>query len=373
MLDAPNRLPLAFRWIDRTIVVTGNAATDRSIALGATIDAIDGILTATILQRLLPYVKADGANDGKRVYDLSVTGRAKYEAFDVFFPIAFKLGPKVLVEGRNPNGERFRAELALCTSSQRNTRLGYKVDPWHFSRIDSKTALWRLSTMAAWNFGFDWKATLADQTRDLIASKSDALVLDLRGNEGGLDEVIWELARALASKPITVPPFDRVIQYKVVPDDLRPYLETWDQSWFNVERRVTERPDGRYAPILPATSRISESRSAFKGRVILLVDEGNSSATFILALALKSSGIATIVGRPTGGSRRGINGGQMFMLRLPKSGIEIDIPLIGSFALDQPDQGVVPDHRVAWTAEDISAGRDPDLELVKTLLTNNVH
>ena len=54
--------------------------------------------------------------------------------------------------------------------------------------------------------------------------------------------------------------------------------------------------------------------------------------------------LATIIGETTGGNRRGINGGCFYFFRLPETGLEVDLPLIGTFPLTrQPDAGIVPD------------------------------
>jgi hypothetical protein len=70
-----------------------------------------------------------------------------------------------------------------------------------------------------------------------------------------------------------------------------------------------------------------------------------------------------LFGAPTGGNRRGINGGSFYFLRLPNSGLEVDLPLTGFFrTTPQPDAGLVPDINIALTADDIAVGRDPVLE-----------
>jgi hypothetical protein len=85
----------------------------------------------------------------------------------------------------------------------------------------------------------------------------------------------------------------------------------------------------------------------------------NSSATFQFADLVQASKLGLLVGAPTGGNRRGINGGAFFFLRLPASGLEVDLPLIGTFpATPQPDAGLTPDVAVAETQEDIAQGRD---------------
>jgi C-terminal processing protease CtpA/Prc len=97
----------------------------------------------------------------------------------------------------------------------------------------------------------------------------------------------------------------------------------------------------------------------FKGQLIVLVSPTNSSATFQFASLVQSSKLGLLVGSPTGGNRRGINGGAFFFLRLPASGLEVDLPLIGTFpATPQPDAGVVPDVTVKETVADIREGVD---------------
>ena len=80
-------------------------------------------------------------------------------------------------------------------------------------------------------------------------------------------------------------------------------------------------------------------------------------------------GIAHVVGAETGGNRRGINGGCFYFLRLPDTGFEIDLPLIGNFPLvPQPDAGLRPDIAAPLTPAAIAAGRDPALDRALALV-----
>ncbi|MBC7805157.1 MAG: hypothetical protein H7145_03305 [Akkermansiaceae bacterium] len=47
----------------------------------------------------------------------------------------------------------------------------------------------------------------------------------------------------------------------------------------------------------------------FVGHLYVLVDSSNSSATFQFAKVIKQNNLGTLVGQPTGGNQRGINGG----------------------------------------------------------------
>jgi hypothetical protein len=103
-----------------------------------------------------------------------------------------------------------------------------------------------------------------------------------------------------------------------------------------------------------------------------LVSAVKSSATFEFASAVRRAGAGKLVGQPTGGNLRGINGGAFFFLNLPNSRLEIDLPLIGQFPVEpQPDAGLQPDIRVRPSVAAIAAGHDGELEAVRADLLRN--
>jgi hypothetical protein len=74
------------------------------------------------------------------------------------------------------------------------------------------------------------------------------------------------------------------------------------------------------------------------------------------------------VGETTGGSKKGINGGNIFFLRLPNSRIEVDIPVYGSFNNDAKDEGIAPDVFIPRTITGVREGIDVQLtELLKRI------
>jgi C-terminal processing protease CtpA/Prc len=188
------------------------------------------------------------------------------------------------------------------------------------------------------------------------------LIVDLRGNEGGNDCGDPILAR-LINAPLKRADYARRVRYQRVPERLNAYLDTWDDSFRDWGNNATARTDGFFdlqgetedAGIQPKGPR-------FTGKVIVLIDAENSSATFQFAQTVQQNGLGTLVGQATGGNLRGINGGSFFFLRLPASGLEVDVPLVASFPkTTQPDSGVTPDTFVALTSQDIGRGEDPVL------------
>ena len=79
-----------------------------------------------------------------------------------------------------------------------------------------------------------------------------------------------------------------------------------------------------------------------------------------------------LVGEATGGNQRGGNGGAFFFVRLPASGIEFDLPLIGNFPMQPaPDAGIEPDLKVDVAAVDIATGIDAQMERALALATGS--
>lgn len=76
-----------------------------------------------------------------------------------------------------------------------------------------------------------------------------------------------------------------------------------------------------------------------RAKLIVLIDSANGSATFQFAQKVRRNGLGVLLGEPTGGNQRGINGGAYFFLRLPESRLEVDLPLVGYFAAGSPMPG----------------------------------
>lgn len=355
------RLPFLFRWIDGQIVITRNQGPDARISPGTIIHRINGVRGRDILARLMPYVRADGSNDAKRIALLDVRGEEAWETFDIFYGL---LHPKVdhfTVEARTPDGRPFTTRLPALSLAQRRAAAPAKATAddsrWTFD-WRGKTAVLTMPGWALYNSRWDWQSWLAARMAELDRAGATGLIVDLRGNEGGLDcgnDVIAHLI----DQPLVVTGFDRRLRYRRAPERLRPYLDTWDRSFDTLGEDATDLGNGFYRQASNAQITIAPKGPRFRGKVAVLIEPMNSSATFQFAGLIKDHQLGLLIGSPTGGNRRGINGGAYYFLRLPASGLEIDLPLIGYFAPDNaPDAGIMPDIAVQQTAGDIAARHD---------------
>jgi hypothetical protein len=367
-----DKLPFLFRWIGERMIVTRDLSA-AGLSPGTEIHTIEGTDVRLLLRSLMPLARADGHNDAKRRQILAVNAVDRFQAFDIYLPMQW---PTLLARGRvrilatDPGGVSRRLEMPLMVPAEREAALpSVHQKPkdailWSIEHKPGAIACLSMPSWSVYNSSWDWRAWLEAQLDTIASDGTRALIIDLRGNEGGLDCGNAILAR-LVDRDVALVGSARRVRAPRVPDDLRPHVDTWDTSIYDWGDRATgPRPDGLFDLIERAgdangAMTIKPAGKRFRGKLIVLTDASNSSATFGFVQHLKINGLATIVGETTGGNRRGINGGAFLFLRLPTSGIEVDIPLIGYFPPNvQPDAGILPDLRVKDSPADIASEFD---------------
>ncbi len=366
LFEGNTRLPFQFLWLGGRIVVTSNQSDDPRLAPGAEVLSIDGRSSARILRQLMAYARADGANDFKRRALLSVAGFDRYESFDIFHALVFPNASGIFALRVRPSGggrvisvDTPAIGFAQRQAAMRQPEIGPQDPLWTLDFPDSATARLTMPNWALYNSGWNWRGFLDQGFAEVEARGTRKLIVDVRGNEGGND-CGDEIVARLIDAPIEREPNDRLVRYRRTPDRLNQYLDTWDNSFRDWGDDAQPAANGFYTLRGEIDDdRIVPKGPRFHGDVLVLIDAQNSSATFQFANCIQTNRLGRLVGQPTGGNRRGINGGAFFFLRLPASGLEADVPLIGRFArTPQPDAGLLPDVPIVLTTEDIAMGRD---------------
>jgi hypothetical protein len=367
LFDRKTRLPFHFIWLDGRMVVTADPS-GLGVPVGAEVLTINDVPAADLLRTLLPYARADGHNDAKRAALLGVTGTDSVEYFDVFHGLIFGAPPggghRIIL--RRTTGEEARLELPpiglIERQAQMKTRDYTGAAPfWDWTERPDGVVVLTMPSWAMFNSQWNWRAWL-DERLDSLPGRP-GLIIDLRGNEGGNDCGDEILAR-LTPSPIAARGAARLVRFERTPGDLDPFLDTWDNSFRTLGVGATPIGDGFYRltgeraddRVLPRGRRLNVRTAALVGPV-------NSSATFQFADKARASGLVRLFGQTTGGNQRGINGGCFFFVRLPASGIEFDLPLIGDFPPGHPpDAGLTPDVTIRPTPADLAQGHDRTLE-----------
>lgn len=368
VFNRADKLPITLRWVQGRALVTGSMVA--GAAAGAELLSIDDRPVAEISAALLPYLRADGLHEGALAKRWSqLDSGSNGGAMDRLLPLLFPpLGGQYRLGIRDRDGAPARSvSVAAVALAERDRQLPPPSNDWQL-RIEGDTAVLTLPTFAFWRSAFDPLAYLDRAFEQLRGVPY--LVIDQRRNEGGDDAIGQRLVAHLLRQPFTLPSFRIESAYERAPYNLVRYLDTWDYGFFDRTGQVTRDAGSRNwrLPDRPG-KRIEPVPAPYAGRVLLLVGPQNSSAGFLLARDLKASGGAVLVGQPTGGNLRGLNGGQLAWVTLPASGVGVDIPLIGAFETSHPpDAGVLPDHLVAPRWADAQAGVDTEMAAAQALV-----
>jgi hypothetical protein len=339
---------------------------------------IDDIAVSAILDTLLTVTRADGANDLNRLRRLEVRGDEQAEAFDILYPLFYPVGGRLALTVRSddkaPSRQLIVDALPAIVREDALARRYSTEAGWRLDFLDTRTARLTLTSLVPGaDTKLDWKKWLAESFATIQAKRIEALVLDVRAAEDGTDEVVSELLRYLALKPLPRVPQRRLWRTDQVPPGLQSFLEASSpllSSLRPADFQATN--DGAYERLSDRTVRvpIRPYPTAFAGKnTYALCGPRNSGAVFQLLQELQAAHLATLVGQPTGGNRRGTTGGQFFRLRLPNTGLEVDVPMISYSPLRaQPDEGLQPDDLVEPTVEALRAGIDPEMARIQALL-----
>lgn len=367
LFSRPTRLPFEFRWFAGTMVVTRAYAGISGLVPGSRVESLNGFSSSRVLQELMAYARADGHNDAKRRSLLSQQGDDSVEYFDVFQSLLFPpKGGVHRLQVRSPAGRLQPLEVPAITLEARQAQSRVPANDgspfWQWEMRSDGIAILTMPGWAMYSLKWkDWEPWLRERLDSLRGAK--ALLIDLRANEGG-EEIGERILARLAAKDLEFPAYAERVRFRRTPVDLDPYLDTWDNSFRRLGEGGTDLGDGFFQrPGSVARQTIPAQGPHLNLPVAALVGPANSSATFQFALQAKSSGLVTLIGQSTGGNLRGINGGCFFFVRLPASGLEFDLPLVGYFSpTPQPDGGLAPDIAVAERWEDVASGRDATME-----------
>jgi C-terminal processing protease CtpA/Prc len=346
LTDGADKLPFEYALTpaDGWVVTRSSSA----VLPGDTIVAVNDVPTERIIARLLPYVRGDGEDDGKRRALLDFRHRKKHEAIDVFLPLILppRDGQYTVTLRRDGRDSTLRV-ASMAAADRRAHALPVPPErPRHELTREGDIAILRVD---GFDYGDDedkWAPFVKNTFQSLQRDSVRTLVLDLRENEGGSDEGALLLLQHLIRTPITMPPLRRYVAYDTVPAALRPHLRTWDNAFYDRRGKVIPRGDGTFDLKEGAQwpTSIPVARNAFTGRVIVLTSYVNSSASHIMLRLLARRPGITLVGDPTGGSLRASTGGNLFFMSLPGTGMEVDVPLIAyDWGMSNPAGGVQPD------------------------------
>lgn len=377
-----DKIPFTFKWIDDEMIVTHNASENSTLVRGTKVLSINNIAVLDIRKKMFAYIGADGNTNKNRIYKTEVDGYDfRRNAFDIFYPLLYPIedGQLQLTIQQVGADEIEEITVHTLTRKRRFATLTERYehfpksrdDMWKFEIKDNHVAILTLNSFGLYGWKamtIDYKYFLADAFKKIHEAKIENLIIDIRENNGGNDEMAKELFLYLSEWDYN---YDREgrTRYVSFPNSLKPFIRTWgDDPWYYKLKPKNPNPiNGYYSFKESYDQEASKSdKNVFKGKTHMIIGSANTSLAFYTAARFTMQNIGTTIGTETGGNLNDINGGQILFLNLPHSKIEIDFPIMGAFTIpEQPDQGIKPDIEVNYSRQDIVS--NIDLELIRLL------
>jgi len=380
-------LPLRFQLIEGRMIVVSSDGQPGAPPAGSEILAINGKPVPALLLQLAPLVAYDGTTDQAIAAKLADDSDLMGDDFNENYPALFGFPESWEVEWKAVGSVasvtatlkpiRFAQWTALAGPGAKYRSEFYNAITW---RMSGKTARLGIDTFVNYRNLVQASAFLSGFFASMKEAGTDHLILDLRNNGGGSEDVSVALGRYLIDRPFT---WSKPIRYKAVRyGDLPDYFETWGdrEARFNPPLDAfTRSADGWYdrIPVLGGEA-VSDGDStfeqqpiselAYRGRLTILSGPRNGSGATRTIAQLKEKAGAVIIGEDSAGSAEGPTSGSIFLLKLPESGIKVRIPEawnrtnIAGFV---PGKGVPVDQLVVPTLADFEAGRDRTLAVAR--------
>ncbi len=363
--------PLQLRFLAGQAYVVGNAPS-QDVPLGSQIVSINGRALIDVLNRLFACLRVDGDVVSARYRQLDDSFSEKYHLL-VDQPETFE------IVYRDRHGQSQTAVLPGVSyqelkDSCRNYHPSIEGVLDFQIRGNPPVAILTVRKFVREEIEDHhgpFTAYLDAVFTEIRRKKMERLIIDLRGNGGG--DVGHQLLPYVIDEPV---------QYYRLIDTQRTrysFLEYTDNGVFfnRVHPRLWNRirnRDHRYELKGDYHLRLTPSPVRFTGKPVVLIDGNSFSAAAEFAAVVHYHDRATFIGEESGGAYYGNNAGDALRLTLPHTKLRLHIPIrryvmaVSDYAT--PARGILPDHEVTPTIEDILNRRDSVLEFAMSHIAN---
>lgn len=355
--------PFSVEVLDGKVYAFREYSADDHAVAGLEIRRINGMPIDRILSVMLAATPGDGDSRTVRPWRIGHGGgfpRMLYALLGLESPFQIEL--------RDPaNGKAQELKVAGVTGPDREKIAGtrYPQDKRPDSSADLKFLEdSRIAVLAI--YGFGGRAGPAekkplgqyidDAFAEIHARSSRSLIIDVRNNGGGADELGKKLLSFLVDQPFQY--YDDLI-YNAREFDFFRYV---NDARPIPEDEVEKRADGKYHNIKHPNWGVQQpSQPHFAGQVLVLMNGGSFSTTCEFLSNLHYRKRATFVGEEAAGGYYGNTSGSVAAVILPSSKVVVRVPLMTYYLAVKganPSRSILPDHEVKPGISDLLSGND---------------
>lgn len=360
--------PFTVRILDHRVFVYRDFSSDDHGLEGSEILSINGFSAKRLLKTISTVVTGEGHSRSAIPYRIGY-----YDIFAWQLYGLLKIESPFQIEYRDGRGKHKTVVVGKDYSELRSAVAARDPAPEANADLkfmdDGKIAVLTIRSFARY-VDSKRKLTIQDflqQSFERIEAKqSSSLIIDVRGNGGGLDEPGAQLFSYLWDRPFEYYK-DKTINdrefdfYKYAPDP-KPVPAC----------RVVKKADGKFHYHSdPGLGLQLPGKPHFGGKVLALMNGGSASTTceFLSMLPFHKRGV--LIGEEATGGYYGCTCGFQVTLILPNSEVRVPLGMVTYYyaAADykHASRGMIPDYPVKHTIEDFLTGRDKDMELALSL------
>jgi hypothetical protein len=350
------RLPLVVRVLDGKIYVLRDLSNEQGALRGQEIRAVNGLAADKIVQTMLTAMSGDGDVQTARMRRISGSNFA-----NALIDLLGLESPYTVTLWDAKQGREHAVRLQGIDAAKLEERRPTESATLTFFD-DGKIADLKINRFGGTANKKALKIFLQESFTELAKRKSTALIIDLRDNGGGADDLGKLLLSFLIDEP-----------FRYYDDLVLNGLDFSFRKYTNQQRALPanmleRQPNGKYRMVKhPNWGTQQPSKPTFTGKVYILINGNSFSTTSEFLSHAHSRKRAEFIGEESGGGYYGNTSGPGAMLTLPNTKLQAYVPLMTYYMAVRDDQaashGVMPDYPVKCTIDELLAGSDKELAL----------
>jgi len=353
-------LPLVMRVLDDKLYILRDLSNAKGTLTGKEVRAINGVTADRMMREMLAAVPGDGDVRTSRVRRMGDNF-----ANNLIDLLGMESPYRVTYRDAKQGSECSITLDGVDAKTLQQQRPKDSATLTFFD--DGKIADLKINRFGGTANNMDLRRFFQDSFVAIANKKSTGLVLDLRDNGGGADDLGKLLLSFLIDEPFRY--YDDLV-LNAIEFSFRKYSpRTLALPADMLERQ----PTGKYRMIKhPNWGLQQPSKPTFAGKVYILINGNSFSTTSEFLSHVHARKRATFIGEESGGGYYGNTSGPGAVLVLPNTKLQAYVPLMTYYMAvsdyKSASHGVVPDHPVSYTIDELRAGKDKELELALELL-----
>jgi hypothetical protein len=354
------RLPLVVRVLDGKPYVLRDLSSAQGTLAGKEVRAVKGLAADKIVQTMLAATPGDGDVHTARMQRISGSNFAAG-----LIDLLGMESPYTVTFWDAKQAREHTVKLEGIDAARLETPR--PKDSATLSFFDNgKIANLKINRFGGTANNKDLRAFFPESFAEIDRKKSKFLILDLRDNGGGADDLGKLLLSFLIDEP-----------FQYYDDLVLNGLDFTFRKYTNQKRSLPaemlqRQPNGKYRMVKhPNWGTQQPSKPTFTGKVYILINGNSFSTTSEFLSHAHARKRAIFIGEESGGGYYGNTSGPGAVVTLPNTKLQAYVPFMTYYMAVRDykaaSHGVVPDHLVKYTIDELREGRDKELAVALDL------